>query len=209
MTTGRKNIEKRRRRKRLFWLCIAGWTGALTLVAPALFVVVTDGLSFPGIMSLPHSSPLVWYQVLWTVPGSNAAVASSWVGAGPAPTERGIEVLEISALLGIGPMLSTLICWHFIVNRARRVTWLRGLVAGLLASVLAYPLTAIVAAFLLNFSTGVEIQLSVLPGLLLLTPLISLFLLPSLTGVSTSLLGIILGTVLGRLQGHDEAKLRR
>src|SRR5437660_1387685 len=181
MTTGKKKIEKRRRRKRLFWLCVAGWTGALTLVAPAIFVAVTDGLSFPGIISLPHSSPLVWYQVFWTVPGSNAAIASSFV------QERRIEVLEICALLGIGPMLSTLICWHFIVNRARRVTWLRGLVAGLLASVLAYPLTAIVAAFLLNFSTGVEIHLSILPGLLLLTPLISLFLLPSLTGISTSL----------------------
>jgi hypothetical protein len=104
-------------------------------------------------------------------------------------------------------MLSMVICWHFIANRAKRVTWYRGLLAGWIASVLAYPLTAIVAVLILSFSIGIEAQLPILPGLLLLAPLISLFLLPSLAGLSTSLLGVLLGSLLGWLQGHDEARL--
>src|SRR6266704_3578837 len=82
------------------------------------------------------------------------------------------KALGISILLGIGPMLSMVICWHFIVNRAKRVTWYRGLLAGLIASVLAYPLTAIVAAWILGFlSIGIEIQLPVLLGLSVLAAL--------------------------------------
>jgi len=110
--------------------------------------------------------------------------------------------------LGIGPMLSMVICWHFIVNRAKRVTWYRGLLAGWVASVLAYPLTAIVAALILSFmSIGIEVQLPVLLGLSVLAAIISLFLLPSLFGLATSILGVILGSLLGWLQGHDEARL--
>jgi hypothetical protein len=179
MTTNVRSIEEKRRRRRLFWLCIAGGTGALTLIAPALFVAVRNGLSYPGETYLPNSSPLVWYKAL-----------------------------GISILLGIGPMLSMVICWHFIVNRAKRVTWYRGLLAGWIASVLAYPLTAIVAAWILGFlSIGIEIQLPVLLGLSVLAAIISLSLLPSLFGLATSLLGVILGSLLGWLQGHDEARL--
>ncbi len=179
MTTNVRSTEEKRRRRRLFWLCIAGGTGALTLIAPALFVVVRDGLSYPREMSLPNSPPLVWYKTL-----------------------------GISILLGIGPMLSMLICWHFIVNRAMRVTCYRGLLAGWVASVLAYPLTAIVAALILSFiSIGIEVQLPVILGLSVLAAIISLFLLASLTGLATSILGVILGSLLGWLQEHDEARL--
>jgi len=180
MTTNGGSIEEKRRRRRLFWLWIAGGTGTLTLIAPALFVAVRNGLNYPGETSLPHSPPLVWYKAL-----------------------------GISILLGIGPMLSMLICWHFIVNRATRVRWYRGLLAGWMASVLAYPLTAIVAVLLLSFSIGIEAQLPILPGLFLLAPLLSLVLLPSLAGLSTSILGVMLGSLLGWLQEHDEARLTR
>ncbi len=189
MTTNVRSIEEKRRRRRLFWLCIAGGTGALTLIAPALFVAVRNGLSYPGETYLPNSPPLVWY-----LPNSPPLV---WYKA-----------LGISILLGIGPMLSMVICWHFIVNRAKRVTWYRGLLAGWVASVLAYPLTAIVAALILSFmSIGIEVQLPVLLGLSVLAAIISLFLLPSLFGLATSILGVILGSLLGWLQGHDEARL--
>lgn len=158
-------------------MCIAGGTGALTLIAPALFDAMRNGLSYLGEPSLPNTPPLVWYKAL-----------------------------GISALLGIGPMLSMLICWHFIVNSARRVTWYRGLLAGWIASVLAYPLTAIVAAWILGFlSIGIEIQLPVLLGLSVLAAITSLSLLPSLFGLATSILGVILGSLLGWLQGRDEA----
>ncbi|TME05681.1 MAG: hypothetical protein E6I80_16390 [Chloroflexi bacterium] len=174
-----RSIEEKRRRKRLFWLCIAGGTGALTLIAPALVAVIGNALKFPGEISLPNSPPLAWYHAL-----------------------------GINVLLGIGPMLSMVICWHFIVNRAKRVTWYRGLLAGWVASVLAYPLTAIVAALILSFmSIGIEVQLPVLLGLSVLAAIISLFLLPSLFGLATSILGVILGSLLGWLQGHDEARL--
>jgi hypothetical protein len=179
MTTNGSSVEEKRRRRRLFWLWIAGGTGALTLIAPALFIVVRNGLSYPGETSPPNSPPLVWYKAL-----------------------------GISILLGIGPMLSMLICWHFIVNRAKRVTWYRGLLAGWIASVLAYPLTAIVAAWILGFlSIGSEIQLPVLLGLSVLAAIISLSLLPSLFGLATSILGVMLGSLLGWLQGRDEARL--
>ena len=169
MTTKKhvRSIEEKRHRRRLFWLCMAGGTGALTLIAPALFVAVRN------------SPPLVWYKAL-----------------------------GISILLGIGPMLSMVICWLCIVNTAKRVTWYRGLLAGWIASVLAYPLTAIVAALILSFiSIGIEVQLPVLLGLSVLAALISLFLLPSLAGLATSILGVILGSLLGWLQGYDEARL--
>ena len=180
MTTDASSIEEKRRRRRLFWLYIAGGTGALTLIAPALFVAVRNGLSYPGETYLPNYPALVWYKAL-----------------------------GISILLGIGPMLSMVICWHFIVNRAKRVTWHRGLLAGWIASVLAYPMTSIVAVLILSFSIGIEAQLPILPGLLLLAPVISLFLLPSLSGLSTSILGVILGSLLGWLQERDEARLTR
>lgn len=180
MTTDASSIEEKRRRRRLFWLYIAGGTGALTLIAPALFVAVRNGLSYPGETYLPNYPALVWYKAL-----------------------------GISIMLGIGPMLSMVICWHFIVNRAKRVTWYRGLLAGWIASVLAYPMTSIVAVLILSFSIGIEAQLPILPGLLLLAPVISLFLLPSLSGLSTSILGVILGSLLGWLQERDEARLTR
>ncbi len=174
-----RSIEEKRRRKRLFWLCIAGGTGALTLIAPALFGIVGNALKFPPEISLPNSPPLAWY-----------------------------DALGINVLLGIGPMLSMLICWYFIVNRAKRVTWYRGLLAGWVASVLAYPLTAIVAALILGFlSIGINVQLPVLLGLSVLAAIISLFLLPSLAGLAPSILGVILGSLLGWLQEHDEARL--
>lgn len=173
-----RSIEEKRRRKRLFWLCIAGGTGALTLIAPAFVSVIGNALKFPG-ENLPNSPPLAWYTAL-----------------------------GINVLLGIGPMLSMLICWYFIVNRAKRVTWYRGLLAGWVASVLAYPLTAIVAALILSFiSIGIEVQLPVLLGLSVLAAISSLFVLPSLAGLATSILGVILGSLLGWLQGHDEARL--
>ena len=179
MTTNASSVEEMRRRRRLFWLYIAGGPGALTLIAPALFVAVRNGLSYPGETYLSHSPALVWYKAL-----------------------------GISILLGMGPMLSMLICWHFIVNRAKRVTWYRGLVAGWIASVLAYPLTAIVAAWILGFlSIGVEIQLPVLLGLSVLAAIISFSLLPSLFGLATSISGVMLGSLLGWLQGRDEARL--
>ena len=179
MTTNVRSIEEKRGRRRLFWLCIAGGTGALTLIAPALFVAVRNGPSYPGEPSVPNPSPLVWYQAL-----------------------------GISTLLGIGPMLSMVICWYFIVNRAKRVTWYRGLLAGWIASVLAFPLTAIVAAWILGFlSIGIQIQLPVLLGLSVLAAIISLSVLPSLFGLATSILGILLGSLLGWLQGRDEARL--
>jgi hypothetical protein len=53
----------------------------------------------------------------------------------------------------------------------------------------------------------VEVQLPVLLGLSMLAAIISLFLLPSLFGLSTSILGVLLGSLLGWLQGHDEARL--
>lgn len=87
MTTNGRSIEEKRRRRRLLWLWIASGTGALTLIAPALFVVVRNGLSYPGETFLPNPPPLAWYNTL-----------------------------GISILLGRGPMLSALICWHFIVN---------------------------------------------------------------------------------------------
>ena len=105
-------------------------------------------------------------------------------------------------------MLSMVICWHFIVNRAQRVTWYRGLLAGWIASVLAYPLTAIVAAWILGFlSIGIQIPQSLLLGLSVLAAILSLSVLPSLTGLATSLLGVLLGSLLGWLQEHDEARL--
>jgi hypothetical protein len=174
-----RNIEEKRRRKRLFWLCIAGGTGALTLIAPALVGVIGNALKFPPEISLPHTPALAW---------NNA--------------------LGINVLLGIGPMLSMVICWHFIVNRAKRVTWYRGLLAGWVASVLAYPLTAIVAALILGFmSIGIEVQPSVLLGLSVLAAIISFLLLPSLTGLATSVVGVMLGSLLGWFQGLDEARL--
>jgi hypothetical protein len=174
-----RSLEEKRHRRRLFWLCIAGGTGALTLIAPALFVDIGNALRFPGENYLPNAPPLVWYKTL-----------------------------GISVLLGIGPLLSMLICWHFIVNRAKRVTWYRGLLAGWIASVLAYPLTAIVAAWILGFlSIGIEVQLPVLFGLSVLAAIISLSLLPSLTGLATSILGVMLGSLLGWFQGRDEARL--
>jgi len=179
MTTNVRSIEEKRRRRRLFWLCIASGTGALTLVVPAIFVAMGGTLRYPGANYLPNSPPQAWYYVL-----------------------------GIGILLGIGPMLSMVICWHFIVNRAKRVTWYRGLLAGWIASVLAYPLTAIVAAWILGFlSIGIEIQLPVLLGLSVLAAIISLSFLPSLFGLATNLLGVMLGSLLGWLQGHDEARL--
>jgi hypothetical protein len=172
------SIEEKRRRRRRYWLCIAGGTGALTLIAPALAGVIGNALKFHPEIS-GHSPPLAWYNAL-----------------------------GINIMLGIGPMLSMVICWHFVVNRAKRLTWYRGLLAGWVASVLAYPLTAIVAALLLSFmSIGIEVQLPVLLGLSMLAAIISLFLLPSLFGLSTSISGVLLGSLLGWLQGHDEARL--
>ena len=93
-------------------------------------------------------------------------------------------------------------------NRAKRVTWYRGLLAGWVASVLAYPLTAIVAALILGFlSIGIQVQLPVLLGLSALAAIISFALLPSLFGLATSISGVILGSLLGWLQGQDEARL--
>ena len=181
MTTNNhvRSIEEKIRRRRLYWLCIAGGTGALTLIAPALASVIGNALKFPPEISLPHSPPLAWYNAL-----------------------------GINVLLGLGPMLSMVICWHFIVNRAKRVTWYRGLLAGWVASVLAYPLTAIVAAWILGFlSIGIQVQLPVLLGLSVLAAIISLSLLPSLFGLATSIFGVILGSLLGWLLGHDEARL--
>lgn len=106
-------------------------------------------------------------------------------------------------------MLSMLICWHFIVNRAQRVTWERGLLARWIASILAYPLTAIVAVLLLSLSIGIEAQLPILPGLLPLAPLLSLVLLLSPAGLATSIVGVLLGSLFGWLQKHDEARLTR
>lgn len=177
MTTNMSSVGEKRRRRRLFWLWIAGGTGALTLIAPALFVVVWNGLSYPGGPSLPTSTPPAWYNSL-----------------------------GISILLAIGPMLSALICWHFIVNSAQRVTWKRGLLAGLIASILAYPLTAIVAAWIVGLLSG-GIQVPFLLGFSALAAIISLSLLLSLYGLATSILGVILGALLGWLQGRDEARL--
>jgi len=66
MTTNNRgrSIEEKRRRRRLFWLCIAGGTGALTLIAPAIFVAMGGTLRYPGANYLPNSPPQAWYYVL-------------------------------------------------------------------------------------------------------------------------------------------------
>jgi hypothetical protein len=179
MTTNNqvRSIEEKRRRRRLSWLCIAGGTGALTLVAPAIFVAMGGTLRYPGANYLPNSPPQAWYYVL-----------------------------GIGILLGMGPMLSTVICWLCIVNTAKRVTWYRGLLAGWIASVLAYPLTAIVVVLILSFGEGKETLRPILPQFLLMASIFSFFLLPYF-GLYTSILGVLLGSLLGWLQGHDEARL--
>src|SRR5260221_11559889 len=101
-----------------------------------------------------------------------------------------------------------LIWWNLIGNWGKGVTWYRGRLGCWIGSVRVYPLTAIVAAWILGFlSIGSEIHLPVLFGLSVLAAIISLSLLPSLFGLATSLLGVMFGSLLGWLQGQDEARL--
>jgi hypothetical protein len=99
------------------------------------------------------------------------------------------------------------ICWLGIVNTARSVTWYRGLIAGWLASILAYPLSAgIFVGFGLLTRRIIGNPLDPHIGIVLLAPLFSLVLLPAF-GIFTSIIGIMLGSLFGWLQGRDEARL--
>ncbi|MEO6890932.1 MAG: hypothetical protein ABI456_15950 [Ktedonobacteraceae bacterium] len=174
-----RKIEDKRHYKRRYWLLIASGTGALMPLVLALFVALGHTLGYMQGNYSLGKNLLDWRTVLG------------------------------GAIFAIGPMLSMAICWLFIVNTARRVTWYRGLVAALVASVLAYPLTSVVLVVSLLISLQSWDKPGILgPGLLLLAPFASFLLFPSL-GVYTTIIGVLLGSLLGWLQGLDEAQLQR
>ncbi len=119
-------------------------------------------------------------------------------------------VLSGSLISGLGPVLSILPCWFLLVNLAERVVWWRGLLAGIIANFLAYPLTAFFMGLFLLLKHLLDEGLQGLDGQLMF-----LFILPFLSliglvmfGIFTMLFTAALGSLLGWLQERDEARLR-
>lgn len=110
------------------------------------------------------------------------------------------------AQMAAGPVLSAVLWWHLIVNRAPRPTWKRGLVAALLAEFCAYPLTAI-ALVMLKFLPAIMTQpgpaiLQVFPMMLFLS--VASFIVFPMFGLYTTICAVILGPLLGAIQGYRE-----
>lgn len=109
--------------------------------------------------------------------------------------------------LAAGPVLSAIIWWYLIVNRAPRPTWKRGLVAALVAEFCAYPLTGItlgMTQLFIPFLLRQPIQaLSQLLPAIAFLGLMSFIALPTF-GLYTTICAIVLGPLLGALQGNRE-----
>jgi hypothetical protein len=81
-------------------------------------------------------APLLGYGLL-------AALArlGGWTWAFPGhPTDVSWESLALEALLVLPPFLSLLVWWYLLVTRAPQSTFRRGLLAGLVGAVTAFPL---------------------------------------------------------------------
>lgn len=106
----------------------------------------------------------------------------------------------------IGPVISAVFWWYLIVNRAPRPTARRGLLAALLAEFCAYPLTAI-ALMMSRFIPFLLTQPG--PAITQIFPMMAFlsvvsFIVFPMFGLYTTICAVILGPLLGALQGKRE-----
>lgn len=121
-------------------------------------------------------------------------------GFSDVPSWNTILLLSLPSTVG-----SILFCWHHLVNKARRPSWSRGLVAAVLASVLSYPLGGFCVGLLLGL-----FGLFSSPGWLVIGPVYGLVVgcayLFTPLGLCTSLAALVLGSCLGGIQRWTDGR---